>query len=349
MPGLFKGLKGSFKHHFVRPSNAQAYTSSFLFSPDVTHTESSAGSQPLTDSAYIQLKTNPWAANTNKNEMTFSFWMYPQKLSGETSGDHQVWWVYLPSNNSGGYGNLRIESSGIDFLLNSVRTQQGVGSINYNQWNHILFSGKISTTMVTSGYTGGTGWDSSTNRQYSPRTEPDSRIHLVINGNTLHRYMQANTSSSQQDGFFQNDFATGSGDSNGSQSVFTNNRQWGNIWIPTGTTDYNGGVPTSTDIWTSNSSEDCYFGVKPTGSNAGNGEDAFKGSIFQFWAKNQYYDLTDANNIALFYNSGSSVSSLPSNPIIFFNGGARISSGTYSVGSSEVYLNRVTASTLTTP
>ena len=350
MPGLFKGLKGSFKHHFVRPSQAQAYPQSLQFNPIVTHTESNGGTEVIGESGFIRLATNPWTASTDKNEMTFSFWMYPEKLSGETSGNHQVWWVYDPSNNSGGIGSLQIESSGLDFNLGSaLYTQQGVGSINYNQWNHVLFSAKISTTMVTSGYTGGTEWDSNTNRQYSPRTEPDSRIHLVINGNTLHRYMQANTSASQQDGFFQNDFATGSGDTNLSQSVFNNQRQWGNIRIPTGTTEFNGGVPTNTDMWTSNSSEDCYFGVKPSGQNGYYGEDAYKGSIFQFWAKNQYYDLTNSSNIALFYNSGASVSSLPSNPIIYFNGGSRISSGTYNPGSSGVYQNRITSSSQTNP
>jgi len=344
------GLGGSFKHHFIRPSQgAQAYPESLQFNPIVTHTESNGGTEAIGESSFIRLATNPWTTNTNRNEITISFWMYPQQLSGETSGNHQVWWVYNPSNNSGSYGNLRIESSGIDFLTPSVRTQQGVGSITYNQWNHILFSCKVSTTKVTSGYTGGTEWDSNTNRQYSPRTEPDSRIHLVINGTTLHRYVQANTSSSQQDGFFQNDFATGSGDTNLSQSVFNNQRQWGNIWIPTGTTNYNGGVPLTTDIWTGNSSEDCYFGVKPTGQNGYYGQHAFQGSIYQFWAKNQYYDLTSSSNIALFYNSGASVSSLPSGPIIYFSGGSRISSGTYNPGSSGVYQNRITSSSQTNP
>jgi len=333
------GLRGSFRHHYIRPSQGQAYPESLQFDPIVTHTESNGGTEVIGESAFIRLETNPWTANTNKNEITFSFWMYPEQLSGETSGNHQVWWVYNPSNNTGEWGNLRIESSGIDFYLNSITTQQGVGSITYNQWNHILFSAKLSTSTVTSGYTGGTEWDGNTNRQYSPRTEPDNRIHLVINGTPYHRYVQPNTSAQQQDGFFQNDFATGSTDTNLSQSVFNNQRQWGNIFVETG----------QTDIWTGNSSEDCYFGVKPTGQNGYYGQYAFKGSIYQFWAKNQYYDLTDSNNIALFYNSGSSVSVLPSSPIIYFSGGNRISSGTYNPGSSGVYQNRISSSSQTNP
>ena len=321
---MFTGLKGSFKHHFVRPQ-AQAYTSSFLFSPTATYPES-AGANNTTDIskfAYIKLNTNPFAVNTNKNELTISVWIYPQQLPNETSLGSENHQIFDIENN---LGHMAMHSSGVDINMKSISIADS-GFVSFNQWNHILVSMKRDDTTVTSGHGGGS-LDTTTNKDTFNRTTPNDRVHLVTNGSAKHRYVQPN-SSGQTDGFFQNDFRTGTA---GDALTF------GDISINTATTD----------LFTGNSSEDCYFGVNYRQA-TGYMNDAYKGSIFQFWAKNQYYDLTDANNIALFYNSGASVSSLPSNPTVFFNGGSRISSGTYNVGSSQVYLNRVTASSLTTP
>ena len=322
------GLGGSFKHHFIRPSQAaQAYPESLQFNPTATYPESAAINTDIDKFAYIKLDTNPFAVNTNKNELTISVWIYPQQLVNETSlgsENHQIYWVYDPTNNGGNFGRMALHSSAIDWKHRSISVADS-GFFNFNQWNHVLMSMKRDNTTVTSGYQGGT-WNNSTKRDTSPRTTPDDRIHLVINGVAQHRYVQPNTAG-QTDGFFQNDFATGT---SGNDITF------GKVTINN----------TTTDLFTGNSSEDCYFGTQ---YNNGYGHDAYKGSIYQFWAKNQYYDLTDANNIALFYNSGASVSSLPSNPVIYFSGGSRISSGSYNPGSSGVYQNRITSSSQTTP
>jgi hypothetical protein len=322
------GLGGSFKHHFIRPGQAQAYPESFQFNPTATYPESAASNTDIGKFAYIRLDNNPFATNINKNEITVSFWMYPEKLVNETSlgsENHQIYWVYDPTNNSGNFGRMALHSSAIDWKHRSISVADS-GSFNFNQWNHVLMSMKRDDTIVSSGYQGGS-WNSTTNRHTAPLQTPNDKIHLVINGVAQHRYVQPNTIINgvvQQDGFFQNDFAIG------------NDVLFGAVTINTVTTD----------LFTSNSSEDCYFGTQ---YNNGYGHDAYKGSIYQFWAKNQYYDLTDANNIALFYNSGASVSSLPSNPIIYFSGGSRISSGSYNPGSSGVYQNRITSSSQTNP
>jgi hypothetical protein len=322
------GLGGSFKHHFIRPSQgAQAYPESLQFNPTATYPESAASNTNIGKFAYIRLDNNPFTTNINRNEITVSFWMYPEKLVNETSlgsENHQIYWVYDPTNNSGNFGRMALHSSGIDWKHRSISVADS-GSFNFNQWNHVLMSMKRDDTTVTSGHGGGS-LNTTTNRDTFNRTTPDDRIHLVINGVAQHRYVQPNTAG-QTDGFFQNDFRTGTA---GDALTF------GNVTINTATTE----------LFTGNSSEDCYFGTQ---YNNGYGHDAYKGSIYQFWAKNQYYDLTSSSNIALFYNSGASVSSLPSNPIIYFSGGSRISSGTYNPGSSGVYQNRITASSQTNP
>ncbi len=329
MPGLFKGLKGSFKHHFVRPSTAQGYSASLAFDPDVTFAESETGNENINNFAYIRWFNN-FFANSNRSEITVSFWMYPQQLPGETSlgsEEHTIYWVHNPSNNTGQFGRLGMHSSKIDLAHQSISiADSGGANVSFNQWNHVLLSMKRDNTTVTSGHGGGS-LDTSTNRDTSNRTTPNDRIHLVVNGVAQHRYVQPN-SSGQTDGFFQNDFRTGTA---GDALTF------GQVTINS----------SSTDLFTANSSEDLYMGLKPLGNDKGT--NGFKGSIFQFYVSTTYYDLTDTNNIALFYNSGSSVSSLPANPVIFFNGGSRISSGSHLATSSQFALNDVTASSLSNP
>jgi hypothetical protein len=318
---------GSFKQHFYDQQG---------FWPEIMHFDNTAvatNSTTLADTSFVRTNANMFGDDgVDGDRMTLSLWLYPIKQTNWTN-DTRHYIYYTKAGNA--LISLNHRGSGLEFLTQSASLQDNSGNrvpqvLNFGQWNHILFSVKMDKTSVTSGSNTGTGWDNTTKRQYSFRTGDSSRLHLIINGTGYHRYVEPNQpgeDASNGTGFFQNNFAT---------ATTGDGRDFGTYLERS----------TGTSVLTTDNAADTYFGYKGGGTYIA---ESFRGHLFQLWMKDAYYDLTDSNNVDLFYNSGSHVASLPSGPKLYLAGGGRFSSGSTDPDNDQLTVNKLLKSSLSKP
>mgnify|MGYP001222408545 FL=1 len=247
------------------------------------------------------------AGDDVQSQMVFNVWVKPQQTWG--TGGHYI--IHTP-----GLASIFLESTSgqIGVNINGFGVSSGTVAVNYNQWNHILISAQRSNSLVTFGSSSG-GWNSGTNTWTGLGSAYAHRFHMVVNGTAYHRYVQANSSPSVEDGFIKNDFATGS---SGTAATYGN-------FFPT-----TGGDELFTSEQTTDSATAFYSGSQYV--------NYFVGQMYQFYLDNKYYDMTDTSNIDKFRYSNTYVPTLPMPTKVWLVGGDHFNLGTNqsSVSNSNV-------------
>jgi len=268
------------------------------------------------------------------NEITISVWIKPQ-----TAKNCFIFKISEALNDD--YAYLYISSSG-NVLFNfgplSIQNNTSNNYINFNSWNHILVSIQAHGTGFTFGKNTGDSFNYTTKISTTGGTDRGDRAHLIINSAALHKFAVPIGAGltvfdsgpwTTDYGYFRNDFAfspfPGTGFYQPNYSVWQND------------------AINSVDLFTSDGSKDTMFGGHLNNSNQL--VNYYEGDIYQFWLKNTYYDLFDSANIDLFrINSTTPKTSLPSSPLVYFEGSVNgiINSGSLDVGT--ITNNGVTSS-----
>jgi len=301
----------------------------------------------LNDMSYFQTAGNILPVSGTTTEITMSVWIRPQVTTTSGNQFHYVFKVneatgtdhaYLQITKPSGYTNVAFVSlkfGGVSLNFTPQRL------INFNQWNHILFSVKNKGATFGFGHQDGDTFSLSNFTSQHSGTSRGDRTHLVINGTAFHRYAEPRQSGyysndpggwTTNHGFFRNDFASGDSGASASLGYYSTNITADN----TDTSDPNYPNNNEGDVVAGSATDDTIFGGHHgTASNPQTGVSYFRGEMFQFFLKDQYYDLTNSSNVDLFYNSGSPVSSLPSSPSVLFKAGLNgpDNDGTVNVGS----------------
>lgn len=261
----------------------------------------------------IQFDSNLFGYSTSQSQLTFSVWLYP------TASTYS--YIFYVDNRA----VMSINGGKIYFDINGTGVNHSTATITTNQWNHVLVSMRRSnTTLLSFGSDSGATFDFATKRSYNTGTGYQNDFHLVVNGTRYSRYIQPNTSPSIEDGFFQNDFATGTTGASATFGEYFDNNYGG-----------------TNQLFTSDNTTDTFLGSDNSPANYYNGD------MFQFWLKNTFYDLTQSSNVALFRNSNNtSVSALPSAPVAYIVGGQYFNVGSTS---STYTLNNITTSSRSKP
>jgi len=264
------GINGFFRQHF---SNNGGYLSEVF----------NFGER----NEYLRFSNNLFGLSSSHNELTFNVWIYPETTNAQYIFD------------TDGLASLHIQAGKIRLNINDTGVVHSVQTINQNQWNQILISMRRNNDAVVShGSNSGSTFSMTTKRSYNTGTSYLNDFHMVVNGTRYSRYVQPNTSPSQQDGFFHNDFATGTTGTSASNGEYFDS-QYG----------------TTNQLFTSDNTTDTYVGTDYNGLNG------FQGDMFQWYLKDEYYDLLDSNNIDLFRDGSSHQDPLPSNPVCHIVGG----------------------------
>ena len=302
----------------------------------------------LTDMSYFQTANSILPVSGTTTEITMSVWIRPQVTTTSGNQTHYIFkvseqvnddYAYLSITKPSGYTNVayvNLKFGGVDVTFTPQRL------INFDQWNHILFSVKNKGATFTFGHQSG-GVEEGGKLVKNAGTHRGDRAHLVINGTAFHRYaepLQSGYTTSDpggwttNHGFFRNDFASGSSGASSSFGYYNTNIATDN----TDTSDPNYPNNNEGDVITGTADKDTIFGgYYGTATNPQTGVGYFRGEMFQFFLKDQYYDLTNSSNRDLFYDgsSGLPVSSLPSSPSVLFTAGLNgpDNDGTVNVGS----------------
>ena len=279
--------------------------------------------------AHLQFDNNLFGFTGNFHEVTFNVWLYP------TSNDAGYIFRVSGSSDSDGEAEMLIHNGQIGLMTVHGQGISNFGTINLNQWNHIVMSQRAGTVVTSFGTSSGAVFDLASKRSYNSGTGYLNDFHLMINGTVFSRYIEPGTS-----GFFHNDFAIDDGIAAGGSAT----------GVSTGirATDgrYTNDNRASETLITSDNTTDTFIGIDGTGNT---NQNAFKGHMFQWYVDDEYYDLRQTSNQNLFRDgsSGGSVSSLPANPLAFLTGGEHPITGHNTGGT---FFNRgVMTSTLSKP
>lgn len=275
--------------------------------------------------AHLQFDNNLFGSTGNFEEVTFNVWLYP------TSNDSG--YIFRVDDNDA-QAEMYIQNGTIKLMTVHGQGITNFGTLNLNQWNHIVMSQRAGTVLTSFGTASGAAFDLSTKRVFNSGTGFLNDFHLMINGTLFSRYIEPGTS-----GFFHNDFALDDGIAAGGSAtgVSTGIRATDGL--------YTNDARASGTLITSNNTGDTFIGIDGTG-NAN--QNAFKGHMFQWYVDDEFYDLRQSSNRLLFRDSdGTSKSSLPANPLAFLTGGEHPITGHNTGGT---FFNRgVMTSTLSKP
>ena len=300
----------------------------------------------LNDMSYFQTAGNILPVSGTTTEITMSVWIRPQvtettgdqfhyifKVSEQVNDDHAYLQIIKPS----GYTNVAYVSLKFGGVSLNFAPQR---LINFNQWNHILFSVKNKGATFSFGHQDGEDFDLTTKIVKNAGSSRGDRTHLVINGTAFHRFAVPRQSGytsndpggwTTNHGYFRNDFASGDTGASATFGYYSTNITDDD----TDTNDPNYPNNNEGDVVSGSATDDTIFGGHYGTANPQTGVNYFRGEMFQFWLKDQYYDLLNSSNVDLFYNSGSPVSSLPASPSVLFKAGLNgpDNDGTVNVGS----------------
>ena len=248
------------------------------------------------------------SGQATQDSLVFSVWVKPTQVWG--LGGHFI--IHTP-----GLASIYIESNtgkiGCDF--NGFGVTPGTPAVTYGQWNHILISARRSNSLVSFGTNSG-GWNSGTNTWNQTGTAYAHRFHMVINGTAYHRYVQANTSVSVEDGFIKNDFATGTTGTSATFGTFFPTSGGNELFTSDNTTD------SATSFYSNNQYVNYYVG-----------------QMYQFYLDNKYYDMTQTDNLNRFRYNSTYVPTLPTPSRVWLVGGDQFNIGTNQSVVSNTYVN----------
>jgi hypothetical protein len=308
-------VKGFFQQHWSN-RDGLAIGPAFRFDQDYFRTTNS-----ITPTTGVQ------------DEITVSVWVKP--VSGMSTG--YVFKVSETTNDD--YAYLSIDSAGtVSFRFGDffVSNDTANNYIQFNSWNHILLSHKNHGSLFEFGHNDGETFNDNTHITKNSGTHRGDRTHLYIGLANLHRFAVPRAYGltysdeggwTEAHGYFRNDFSRSFSDFTRTFGFYNNNY---NNWSNTDPGDPN---QKSGDLFTSDGTKDTMFGGHFNSSNELVND--YEGDVYQFWLKNTYYDLLDSNNVDLFRtNATTPKTSLPSSPLVFFEGSADgiVNSGSLNVG-----------------
>lgn len=229
-----------------------------------------------TPGARLVFDNNLFGYTTNQAGATFNCWIYP------TTTDFQYIVKIGASGNNSSVGNFEfsIQNGKIAILQIHGQGISNFGTINTNQWNHIVMSTRAGTVLTQFGTNNGATFDMTTKRTYNSGTGYLNDFHLMLNGTKYSRYIDPNRQ------FFQNDFATGNTGTSATFGNFFNDNQAEGIVI------------------TSDNVTDTKIGADSNGNND------FQGHMFQLYGSPFYTGLGGLNDFRN-TSTGGSKSPLP--------------------------------------
>lgn len=276
----------------------------------------------FSDMSSVETTNSIFPTTGTQNKLTFSIWLKPQSITGVIHYPLKVG----PANSGEDFSWLQVLESGeIGIQFGTVGLFGWTRSVlTYNSWNHILVSiDRDHTASLSFGTGGGATFDhGGTYRSYNSGSGQLFTIHVVVNGTAYHRYIDP------AGAFFQNDFST-------------NNTTGSSL----GHLSWNSG---SSDLYTmSDTTNSIMGGFKGTGSSPQTGVGYYKGDMAEVWIKNDYYDLTDSENIKLFRNGNGKPVDPPASPSTYFKGYASSWASSGSLDEGTITKTNITnASTL---
>jgi len=255
--------------------------------------------------AHLQFDNNLFGSTGNSGEVTFNVWLYPTSTAAG-----YIFKVDGGSGGADGNAHFNISNSKIGQLTVHGQGISNFGTINMNQWNHIVVSQRAGTVLTSFGTIDGAAFDFASKRTYNSGTGYLNDFHLLLNGQLFSRYIEPGSS-----GFFHNDFAIDDGIAAGGSAtgVSTGSNatdgHWENDSRASGT------------IITSDNVTDTFVGVDTNQNNP------YKGHMFQWYVDDEFYDLKQTSNQNLFRDGSGHKSSLPANPLSFITGGDELVTG----------------------
>ena len=168
-----------------------------------------------TPGARLVFDNNLFGYTTNQAGATFNCWIYP------TTTDFQYVFKIGASGNPASHGNFEfsIQNGQISQLQIHGQGISNFGTINTNQWNHIVMSTRAGTVLTSFGSSSGAAFSMTNKRVYNSGTAYLNDFHLMLNGTKYSRYVDPNRQ------FFQNDFATGATGADATFGSFFNDDQ----------------------------------------------------------------------------------------------------------------------------
>ena len=286
------GINQFFRQHFAQEGGILGEVFDFTY-PD----------------AHLRFDNNLFGRVSNFDEVTFNVWIYP------TSTDAG----YIFRVDGAGAGNdgdaeMYISNGKISLLQVHGQGISNFGTINTNQWNHIVMSQRAGTSLTNFGTSSGAAFDLSTKKTFNSGTGYLNDFHVMINGQVFSRYIEPGAS-----GFFYNDFAIDDGIAAGGSATGVSsgsNATFGH---------YNNDSQASGTLLTTDSVTDTFIGIDGSGNQ---NQNHFKGHMFQWYVDDEFYNLRTTSNQNLFRDGSSHKSSLPANPLALLTGGDTLGTGT---------------------